>query len=99
MGHPSRLTTTALGRDPIQEGYTMKRRTWTVEPRPDGSWAVQRDGTKRADSLHKTKPKAIARAVSLGKAASPRGQVRIKNERGRLEDERTYGNDPRRTRG
>ena len=77
----------------------MKRQTWTVEPRPDGNWAVQRDGTKRAASLHDTKPKAIARAVALGKFAAPRGQVRIKDERGKIVDERTYGKDPRKIAG
>lgn len=70
-----------------------------ARPRPSGEWAVQRDGTKRADSLHSKKPAAIARAVELGKGATPRGQVRIKDERGKIVDERTYGNDPRRTRG
>lgn len=75
-----------------------KRKTWTVEPRGD-DWAVQRDGTQRADSLHTSKTKAISRAVELGKNAAPSGQVRIKNEKGKIVDERTYGNDPRRTRG
>ena len=34
----------------------------SVEPRPDGRWAVQTDGTQRADSLHDRKPEAVRRA-------------------------------------
>lgn len=30
----------------------------SVELRPDGRWAVQMDGTQRADSLHDKKPAA-----------------------------------------
>ena len=33
-----------------------------VEPRSDGRWAVQTDGTQRADSLHERKSNAIKRA-------------------------------------
>ena len=37
----------------------------SVEPRPDGRWAVQTDGTQRADSLHDKKSAAISRAREL----------------------------------
>ena len=77
----------------------MKRMVWDVEPRPNGRWAVQRGGTTRADSLHDRKSEAIARARELGQNATPHGQVRVKNHRGRIETEWTYGKDPRRTRG
>jgi hypothetical protein len=69
-----------------------KRNVWTVEPRDDGRWAVQRDGTKRADSVHDAKKSAVDRGVDLGTRA--RGQVRIKGEDGRIQDERTYTRDP-----
>jgi len=49
--------------------------TWSVEPRHDGGWAVQRDVSKRADSLHNGKPAAISRGVELG--TRHRGQLRI----------------------
>jgi hypothetical protein len=66
--------------------------TWTVEPRPDGRWAVQRDGTKRAASLHDRKDAAVARGTELGRRY--RGQLRIKGADGKIQDERTYGSDP-----
>ena len=69
-----------------------KRMTWTVEPRPDGRWAVQRDGTRRAASLHSAKNEAVARGTELGRRYQ--GQLRIKNTDGQIQDERTYGRDP-----
>jgi hypothetical protein len=78
-------------RDPGQSTGTrpsMKRVAWSVELRPGHCWAVQRDGTKRADSRHPKKPTAIAHAVELGKKASPIGQLRIKDERGKIVEER-----------
>jgi hypothetical protein len=65
---------------------------WDVEPRPKGRWAVQREGTKRASSLHDTKAQAVARGVDLGRRYQ--GQLRIKGRNGRIQDERTYGRDP-----
>jgi hypothetical protein len=74
-----------------------KRQTWSVEPRPDGRWALQRDGSRRADSVHPAKQAAVARGAELGNRH--RGQLRIKDQDGRIQDERTYGADPRRTPG
>ena len=76
-----------------------KRMTWEVEPRSDGRWAVQRTGTQRADSLHEKKIAAIARVRELGAGAAPHGQVRVKGRNGRIQQEWTFGNDPKRTRG
>jgi hypothetical protein len=69
-----------------------KRMTWTVEPRPDGRWAVQRDGTTRAASRHDRKAAAVARGRELGRRHQ--GQLRVKGADGRIQDETTYGRDP-----
>ena len=50
----------------------------SVEPRPDGRWAVQTDGTQRADSLHDRKSDAIARGREL--AANKQTELVIKND-------------------
>jgi hypothetical protein len=63
-----------------------------VEPRPKGRWAVQREGTKRASSLHDNKAQAVARGVDLGRRYQ--GELRIKGRNGQIQDERTYGRDP-----
>ena len=68
------------------------RKVWDVEPRDDGTWAVQREGSKRAESLQKGKDAAMKRSADLGKRHG--GQVRIKGQDGRIQDERTYTRDP-----
>lgn len=54
----------------------------SVEPRPDGRWAVQTDGTQRADSLHDRKSDAVSRGREL--AGNKRAELVIKNEAGRI---------------
>jgi len=68
------------------------RNVWDVEPREDGMWAVHREGSKRADSVHRGKEAAVKRSAELGKRHG--GQVRIKGQDGRIQDERTYARDP-----
>ena len=68
-----------------------------VEPRPDGRWAVQTDGTHRADSLHERKSDALRRGRQL--AESKRSELVIKNEAGRIVGKDSHGNDPRRIPG
>jgi hypothetical protein len=69
----------------------------SVEPRSDGRWAVQTDGTKRADSLHPSKAPAVKRAREL--AENKRAELVIKDERGRVSSKDSHGNDPRRVKG
>ena len=69
----------------------------SVEPRSDGRWAVQTDGTQRADSLHDRKSAAIARGREL--ATNKRTELTIKNEAGRTVGKDSHGNDPRRIKG
>jgi len=68
-----------------------------VEPRPDGRWAVQTNGTKRADSLHDRKSDAIKRAREL--AGNKATELVIKDESGRISGRDSRGNDPRRIKG
>lgn len=69
----------------------------SVEPRPDGRWAVQTDGTMRADSLHDRKSDAVKRGREL--AGNKQTELVIKNEKGRIESKDSHGNDPRRIPG
>jgi uncharacterized protein DUF2188 len=68
-----------------------------VEPRADGGWAVQTDGTTRADSLHARKVDAVARGREL--AENKQTELIIKNENGKIASKASHGNDPRRSRG
>jgi hypothetical protein len=69
----------------------------SVEPRPDGRWAVQTDGAQRAYRVKERKTEAvkIARSVATHKGA----ELVIKNERGRIESKDSHGRDPREIRG
>ncbi len=69
----------------------------SVEPRPDGRWAVQTDGTQRADSLHDKKTAAVSRGREL--AGNKQTELVIKDENGRISAKHSYGNDPRRSKG
>jgi hypothetical protein len=64
-----------------------------VEPRAGGRWAVQTDGTQRADSLHDRKTDAVARGRELAK--HKRTELVIKNDKGQIQQKDSYGNDPR----
>jgi len=69
----------------------------SVEPRQGGRWAVQTDGTQRADSLHARKSDATARAREL--AENKGAELVIRDERGRVTAKDSHGNDPRRIKG
>jgi hypothetical protein len=68
-----------------------------VEPREDGRWAVQTDGTERAYRVKQNKNQAItiARRVAKNKGA----ELIIKNESGKIVSKDSYGNDPRNVKG
>jgi hypothetical protein len=68
-----------------------------VEPRPDGRWAVQTNGTQRADSLHDKKSDAVKRGRELARIKET--ELVIKDERGRISGKDSHGNDPRRIKG
>jgi hypothetical protein len=67
-----------------------------VEPRAKG-WAVQTDGTSRADSLHATKAAAINRARKL--AENKQTELVIKNEKGQIVAKDSLGRDARSVKG
>lgn len=69
----------------------------SIEPRPDGRWAVQTDGTQRADSLHARKSDATRRGREL--AQNKQTELVIKDERGRISGKDSHGRDPRRIPG
>jgi hypothetical protein len=68
-----------------------------VEPRPGGKWAVQTDGTKRADSVHENKAPAVTRAREL--AENKKTELVIKGQDGKIQSKDSHGNDPRKTKG
>lgn len=75
-----------------------QRKVIDVEPRRGGRWAVQTRGTSRASRVFDSKASAVNDAARRAKNASP-SEVIIKNEKGRIQSERTYGGDPTGSKG
>lgn len=67
-----------------------------VTPR-DGRWAVKREGSQRASSLHGTQ----ADAEAAGRATARREEVEfyLHVRNGRIRERDSYGNDPYPPRG
>ena len=68
-----------------------------VEPRPDGRWARQKNGTTRAASLHDTQRDAEAAART--QARRERTELVVKGRDGTIQRRDSYGNDPTTSRG
>ena len=68
-----------------------------VEPRPDGRWARQRNGTMRAASLHDTQ--AAAEQAARAQAKRMGLELVVKGRDGRIQRRDSYGPDPRRSKG
>jgi hypothetical protein len=68
-----------------------------VEPRPDGRWARQENGTRRAASLHATQRDAVDRARAQAKHEG--AELVVKGRDGRITRRDSFGNDPRNVRG
>lgn len=68
-----------------------------VEPRPDGRWARQKNGTMRAASLHGTQ--AAAEEAARAQARREGSELVVKGRDGRIQRRDSYGNDPRSSKG
>ena len=74
----------------------MPRSRWTVSPAGADGWKVS--GPGGSSSSYVTKQEAV-RAGRQGARAQPPSQLVIKGRNGRIQEERTYGDDPRRSKG
>lgn len=69
----------------------------TVEPRPDGRWAVQKDGTARASRVLDTQREAEQRARAQAKREG--AELVVKGRDGRIQRKDSHGADDPRKRG
>ena len=60
----------------------------------DTEWRIAKEGGQRASATAPTKTAAVQRAVELAKNAPGLSQVKIHKQDGKIESERTYGQDP-----
>jgi hypothetical protein len=75
----------------------QRRPAISVEPRPDGRWAVQKDGTQRASRVMDRKTDALSRARAHSKREG--AELVIKDQQGRIQQKDSHGHDPRRSKG
>jgi uncharacterized protein YjbJ (UPF0337 family) len=77
------------------EGRTLRRKgqrkTFLVTPHPNGGWRVQREGTRRASSVHRTKPEAVAAAKEKARGQRPSQVLVYKKDGLEVQEEKTYG--------
>ena len=76
---------------PARKTTTGKKSNIVVEPRPDGRWAAQRDGTQRASSLHNTQKQAESAARAIAKREGL--ELVVKGRDGSIQRRDSYGND------
>lgn len=69
------------------------RKVYHVVHRPDGTWAGEGEGAKRASVVGDTKAEVLERTIEIAKE-HPLSQVVIHKENGKIQEERTYGEDP-----
>ena len=62
-----------------------------LEPRRDGRWAVQKNGTKRASKLFDTKTPAVARARAQAKRVG--AELIVKDQAGKIQSRDSHGRD------
>ena len=68
-----------------------------VTPARDGGWRAERRGSNRAVAKSDSKQEVVKRAREVAKSQS--GRLVIHKADGKIQEERTYGDDPRRSRG
>ena len=64
---------------------------------PKGGWRAARSGASRALARSDSKQDVVSRARETAKSQS--GRLVIHKQNGRIQEERTYGEDPRQSRG
>lgn len=68
-----------------------RKRIW-VSPE-EGKWKVKTEGAQRATKIYDKKEDAVRKAAEIAKGEKP-SQVLIQKLNGKIQEERTYGNDP-----
>lgn len=80
----------------------MKRIVFSIVPCDDGGWLIKHGPFSMLERWHRMKSSALGIAAAKGRALRDAGklaQLVIHGKDGRIQSERTYGKDPRRTPG
>lgn len=68
---------------------------WTTKS--GNKWAVKKEGSDRASSLHDTQKEAWE--ATKERARKSKGEAYLQGKNGQIRERNTYGNDPRKTKG
>ncbi|WP_299115817.1 DUF2188 domain-containing protein [uncultured Winogradskyella sp.] len=71
----------------------MSRKKYHVTKSGDGTWKGTAQGGQRASVVADTKAEAVRKTIELAKKQQD-SQVIIHKQDGKIQEERTYGNDP-----
>jgi hypothetical protein len=77
---------------------TTRRVYHVVHQERTQRWGIEREGSERATATAETKDEAVRIASRMAEEADP-GQVIVHRADGSIEEEFTYGEDPRETPG
>lgn len=69
------------------------RKKYHVTQNPDGTWKGKAQGGQRASVVSDTKADAMRKTIEIAKNQQD-SQVIIHKRNGKIQEERTYGNDP-----
>ncbi len=65
-------------------------KTYLVRPHPEKGWKVEAEGARRASSVHRTKPEAVAAAKELARSRAPSQVLVYKKDGLNVQEEKTY---------
>jgi uncharacterized protein YjbJ (UPF0337 family) len=77
------------------EGRALRRKgelkTYLVRPNPEKKgWKVEAEGARRATSVHRTKPEAVAAAKELARGKAPSQVLVYKKDGLTVQEEKSY---------
>ncbi len=85
----------------IEESLEVEKKRYQLHvtyDRKSKKWGVKEAGVRRPLSEFGTKKEAVDQAREIAKANQP-SQIKIHKQDGKIQEERTYGSDPKRTKG
>jgi len=95
VGGLSEATGRATGDKSLEaEGRALrtkgKMKTYLVMPHAEKGWKVEAEGARRASSVHRTKPEAVASAKELARSKAPSQVLVYKKDGLTVQEEKTY---------
>lgn len=95
LPNPEEVMSVIYPEEEEEMAKTERRVVYHVVPHKEG-WAIKR--SREVVDTHPTKAEAVQRGMELGRS-HVKGQLVIHKKDGTIQEERTYGADPRKTKG